>query len=85
MKDGYINIDGYCLGKKCKNMFAFNDMIPDMLCNKIRTSTVFMKIPNKRKVQQNATNESLDIGFKDFKITNKMCTMGHKYIIFFLE
>ena len=57
MKDGYINIDGYCLGKKCKNMFAFNDMISDMLSNKIRTSTVFMKIPNKRKVQQNATNE----------------------------
>ena len=38
-------------------MFAFNDMISDMLSNKIRTSTVFMKIPNKRKVQQNATNE----------------------------
>ena len=59
-------------------------MISDMLSNKTRTTIVFMKIPNKRKVRQNATNKSLDICFKDFKITNKMCTMGHKYIIFFL-
>ena len=37
-----------------------------------------MKIPNKRKLQQIAINNSSDINFKDFMKTYKKCT-AEKY------
>ena len=40
-----------------------------------------MKISNKKELQQNANNQSLDIGFKDFmKIYNTV----QKFFFFFL-
>ena len=35
-----------------------------------------MKIPNKRELQQIATNHSSDIDFKDFMKIYKKCTAG---------
>ena len=42
------------------------------------TNFVIMKIPNKRKLQQIAINNSSDINFKDFMKTYKKCT-AEKY------
>ena len=38
------------------------------------THVFIMKIPNKRKLQQIAINQSLDIDFKDFIKFYKKCT-----------
>ena len=40
MQDVYENIDEYNLGKKCKILIVFHDMIADMINNKKRSSVV---------------------------------------------
>ena len=50
MQDVYKNIDEYNLGKKCKILLAFDDMIADMIDNKKLNSVVTEMFIRGRKV-----------------------------------
>ena len=90
MQDVYKNIEEYNIGKKGKLLIVFDDMTADMINNKKLNSIVtalfvrgkklnsthffFMKIPNKKELQQIVLNHSSDINFKDFMKIYKKCT-----------
>ena len=65
-------------------MFYLNSLVLHFQKNIRLNSTRYhiMKISNKKELQQNANNQSLDIGFKDFmKIYNTV----QKFFFFLVE
>ena len=68
-------------GRKLKTSIVFITQSYFKVPKEVRLNTTnffIMKIPNKRKLQQIAINNSSDINFKDFMKTYKKCT-AEKY------